>query len=100
MEKNEVVKKYELAIIIDAVLSDSEKEAVCKEAAEIVNKAGAKVINSEVWIEKHNLIFEIQKCKEGSFYLVNFEGNGPSINKMRSGLKLNERILRSIITKV
>ena len=98
--KTETLRKYELMIIVDAKLANEEKETVRREATEIVTKAGGKIINSQIWLEKQKFSFVIKKCAEGTYYLINFEGEGAAIGPIRSNLKLNERILRFAVTKV
>ena len=100
MEKNMLRKKYELVVIVDAKLTNDSKETVRKEVTDLVNKHGGKVINSQVWLEKHNLTFEIKKCTEGTYYIVNFEGGSDVVNTMKPPLKLNEKILRFAFIKV
>ena len=94
MEKSELLKKYELVVIVDARLTAETKEAVRKEVVDEINKRGGKVINSQVWLEKHKFTFLIKKCSEGTYYVINFEGEGDIIEKIRPALKLNEKILR------
>lgn len=98
--KTETLRKYELMIIVDAKLANEEKETVRREATEIVTKAGGKIINSQIWLEKQKFSFAIKKCAEGTYYLINFEGEGVVIGPVRSDLRLNERILRFAVTKV
>lgn len=98
--KTETLRKYELMIIVDAKLANEEKETVRREATEIVTKAGGKIINSQTWLEKQKFSFAIKKCAEGTYYLINFEGEGVVIGPIRSDLRLNERILRFAVTKV
>ncbi|MBI5149392.1 MAG: 30S ribosomal protein S6 [Candidatus Omnitrophica bacterium] len=98
--KTETLRKYELMVIVDARLSGEEKEAVRKEAAEAVTKSGGKVINSQLWLEKQKFAFRIKKCVEGTYYLINFEGEGTVAAPLRSNFRLNERILRFALTKV
>lgn len=100
MEKNELIRRYELILIIDAKLTNETKEAVRKEVTDLINKQGGKVINSQVWLEKHKFTFEIKKCGEGTYYVVNFEGESDIIEKVRPGLKLNEKILRFEFIKI
>ena len=61
---NELLRKYELMIIVDAKLNNEEKSSIFKEANDSVSKNGGKVINSQVWMEKHKLSFDIKRCKE------------------------------------
>ena len=100
MGKNEQKRKYELVVIVDAKLTNESKETVRKEVTDLVSKHGGKVINSQVWLEKHKFTFEIAKCTEGTYYIVNFEGGNNVVNDMKPSLKLNEKILRFIFMKI
>jgi len=100
MEKSTLVRKYELVLIIDAKLTSEIKETVRKEAADLINKHGGKVINSQIWLEKHKLTFQIKKCDEGTYYIINFEGGNDVVAKVKPSLKLNEKILRFIFIRV
>lgn len=100
MEQQELIIKYELVIIVDVKLSADEKKSISKEAAEAVNRGGGKILNSQVWLEKHKFTFRIKKSQEGTYYLINFEGPGSVIEKIRPILRLNEKILRFTIMKV
>ncbi len=100
MEKNELLRRYELVVIVDAKLTAESKDTVCKEVTDEINKRGGKVINSQVWLEKHKLTFLIKKCSEGTYYIINFEGEADIIEKVKPGLKLNEKILRFEFIKV
>ena len=62
-------------------------------------KHEAKVINNQVWMEKRKLTFPIKKKNEGSYYIVNFEGNGSTVSRIRGALTLHENILRYTIVK-
>ena len=100
METNEQTRKYELVVIVDAKLTNEVKETVRKDVTDLVNKHGGKVINSQVWLEKHKLTFEIKKCSEGTYYIINFEGGSEVVEKVKPTLKLNEKILRFAFIKV
>ena len=65
--------KYELVVIINAQLNQEEKDKVFKQATDGVLKGGGKVINSQVWLERHKFTFRMKKCSEGTYYLINFE---------------------------
>lgn len=93
------MNKYELVIIVDAQITQQEKEEIYQQATDIVIKGGGKVINGQVWIEKQKFSFCIKKKWEGTYYLINFEGAGSIVSEIRKLLRLNERILRSAITK-
>ena len=100
MEKTGLFRKYELVIIIDAKLSSESKETARKDVTDLINKYGGKVINSQVWLEKHKLTYQIKKCDEGTYYLINFEGGSDLVAKVKTDLKLNENILRFAFVKI
>ena len=97
--ENEINRKYELMVIIDGRLNQEEKDSIFKEIVDTVNKSGGKIINSLVWLDKHKLTFAIKKSKEGTYHLINYEADGTANEKIRTALKLNERILRFVVTK-
>ncbi|MBP9855180.1 MAG: 30S ribosomal protein S6 [Candidatus Omnitrophica bacterium] len=97
---DKITKKYELMLILDAHLSKDDKDAIIKSVNDVINKSGGKVINTQVWFEKQKFTFEIKKKSEGTYYLINFAAEKPAIAKIRAYLRLNEKILRSLILEV
>ena len=94
MVKTATLRKYELVTIVDARLSNEEKDGVLKSISEAVVKSGGKVINSAVWLERHKMTVKINKCLEGTYFLVNFEGESQVANQVKAILRLNEKFLR------
>ena len=97
MDKNAKERKYELVVIVDAKNSQEEKDQIVKGISDTVSKGGAKVINSQVWLDKQKLAFEIKKKTEGTYYLFNIEGVPGAISKIKSDLRLNDKCLRHLI---
>lgn len=96
----ELTRKYELMVIVDAALAKEEKDKLFKQATESVTKNNVKLVNAQVWLEKHKFPFFIKKRAEGTYYLINFEGKSDVIAPIREALRLNENILRCAITQV
>ena len=94
MGKTVTLRKYELVVIVDAKLSGEEKDGILKSISEAVVKAGGKVLNSSIWLERHKMTFKISKCLEGTYFLVNFEGESQVANQVKNVLRLNEKLLR------
>ena len=92
-------RKYELVYIVDCALAQEQKETINKEATEAIAKIGGKVINSKVWLEKQKFSFRIKKVFEGTYYLINFESVTSALADLRQRLKLNEQILRFLLTR-
>ena len=100
MEKNELNRKYELMAILDGRLPVEEKESIGKNTVEAVTKGGGKIVNSQIWLDKHKLSFRLKKSNEATYYLVNFEADSSVIPKIEPLLRLNEKILRYLISQV
>ena len=94
------MNKYELVVIVNGLLSQEEREAIFKEVVEAVTKNGGKVINNQIWLDKHKITFVLKKCTQGTYYLVNFESAPANIAKIKQNLKLNEKVLRILFLKL
>jgi small subunit ribosomal protein S6 len=94
------MNKYEFIYMVDARLSEGEKGEVAKLVADMIVKAGGKVVNSAVWFERQRMSFPIKKAWETTYYLLNLEGKPSEMAKLRRELQINERILRFLIIKV
>lgn len=91
--------KYELAVVVDATLPQEQKDSIVKETGDTIAKSGGKVINNQVWIDKHRFSFRMNKCSEGTYYLVNFESPRASVLPIQQNLRMNERVLRFLLTR-
>ncbi len=94
------MNKYELVVIVDAAAPQTEKEGVIKDVAEVVTKAGGRVVNSQVWMDRHRFSFQMKKKSEGTYYLLNMEAPSGALAAVRKDLRLMESVLRSLIIKV
>ena len=93
------MNKYEMVLILDAHLNPTERDEVVKQAVDIVNKSEGKVVNSNIWMEKHRMSFPIKKVWDGAYYLVNFDAKSTAIAKIRQLFRINEKILRYLIIR-
>ena len=94
------MNKYELVYIIDAHASQSVKDEITRQVNDAAAKLNIKVINAQVWLERHKMSFPIKKIWEGAYYLLNIEAPPAAVNKLRGFLNLNEQILRSLTIKL
>jgi small subunit ribosomal protein S6 len=94
------MKKYEAMFIIKPDLSEDEKKALFSQIDDAVVKNNGKVLQANVWSERKKLIFPIKKQHEGIYYLINFNAPPEADVKIRQAYKLNESILRVLITKI
>ena len=93
------MNKYELVVILNANLSQEEKDEILRQVTDSIVKGEGKIINNKVWLERQKMTYRIKKCIEGTYYLINFEAEGSVTAKIRQLIRLNEKILRFLIVK-
>lgn len=94
------MNKYEAMFIIKPDLSEDEKKTLFNQINDTVVKNNGNVSQASIWSEKRKLCFTIKKYQEGIYYLMNFSVVPQVISKIRQAYKLNENILRVLITKI
>ncbi len=93
------MKSYEGMFIFKPDLTKEETEKVLSQVKDILkkNNGTAKEVKE---IGKQKLTYSIKKCKEGFYYLINFDINPDSIAKIKRAFSLNESIVRELIVKL
>ena len=94
------MNKYELVYIIDAHAPQSTKDEIAKQVADSLAKIEIKIVNSQMWLDRHKMSFPIQKIMEGTYYLLNLEAKSSNVAKLQGILRINEQILRFMTIKV
>ena len=90
---------YEAMVIIRPDLSEEEAKALFAQINEAVVKNNGLISQSAAWSEKRKFYFPIKKYQEGVYYLVQFQAPPLAIKELRANYKLNENIVRVLITK-
>ncbi len=93
------MNKYEAMFIVKPDLSDADKKLLFSQISDAVVKNNGSVSQANIWSEKRKLYFSIKKYREGIYYLMNFIIAPDAVAKLKQIYKLNENILRVLITK-
>jgi small subunit ribosomal protein S6 len=93
------MNKYEVMLIIKPDLSEEEKKNLFNQINEVITKNSGSVSSANIWQEKRKLCFTIKKQQEGTYYLVDFSGPREAVDKLKYAFKLNDNILRALITR-
>lgn len=93
------MNKYEAMFILKPDLSEEEKKALFNQLSDTVVKQDGNVLSGDIWSDKRKMIFPIRKYQEGLYYLMNFSIPADAVAGIRQAYKLNENILRVLITK-
>lgn len=94
------MKKYEALFIVRPDLSEDDKKTLFEQISDAVAKNNGNVSGGSVWSEKRKLFFPIKRCREGIYYLLQFTALPKSITDINQAYKLNENILRVLITRL
>jgi small subunit ribosomal protein S6 len=94
------MNKYEAMFILKPDLPDAEKKTLFAQISDAITKESGTVSAANIWSEKKKLYFPINKQHDGVYYLVNFTVAPAAIEKIRHIYKLNEDILRVLITRL
>lgn len=93
------MNKYEAMIITKPDFSEEDRKALFNQINDVIGKYEGKILQASVWSEKRKLFFPINKHHEGLYYLVNFSVAAGLLKEIRQAFKLNENILRVLITR-
>jgi small subunit ribosomal protein S6 len=94
------MNNYEAMIIIKPDLSEEERKTLFGQINDAITKSEGKVNQANIWSEKRKLYFPLKRHQEGVYYLVNFNVAPRLVAQIRHTYKLNENILRTLITKI
>ncbi len=92
------MKKYEIVLLLDPTIEDSEVDNTFNNVLEILTAQGAEIIESETidW-GKRKLAFQLKK-KDNAFYRIyRFNAQPEAIGQIERRLKINEIVIRSLI---
>jgi len=94
------MQNYEAMFIVKPELGDTDKKALFSQLNDSVLKNNGTVAQGNVWAERRKLFFPIRRYNEGVYYLMNFTISTDMITKLKGIYKLNENILRVLITRL
>lgn len=92
------MKNYEAMFILKPDLSEEEQKALFTQLADAITKNKGKVASAAIWSERKKLFFPIKKSREGIYYLITFSIDPLAIKDVSHIYRLNENILRLMIT--
>ncbi|MDY6367171.1 MAG: 30S ribosomal protein S6 [Clostridia bacterium] len=90
--------KYEMLYILDAALTDEEKEAIVKRFEDLVTGNGGVVEKTDRWgIRK--LCYPINYKTEGYYVLMTFEAEKTLVVEIKRIAGITDGVIRRLITK-
>lgn len=94
------MREYELFYMIKTDITEEQTEAVIEKFNGILTREGAEVTAVDKW-GKRKLAYVIdKKYREGYYVLVKFNGTPAAVKEADRLLKIDDNVLRHMITKV
>ena len=91
------MKKYQLLYIIDIDATPEVKEETIAKFNALIETLGGTILEVDKWGAKA-YAFPINRKKEGYYVLVNFESNPNALEEVERQMRINEVIVRQMIT--
>ena len=92
------MKKYELALVVNAKIEDDARAAVVEKAKEYITRAGGTVTEVEDWGKK-KLAYEIQKMNECFYYFIQFDAEPDVPAEVEADVRIMDNVLRFLCVK-
>lgn len=93
------MSKYEIAVVVSAMLEDEERAAVIDRVKDLVTRFGGTVADVEDWGKK-TLAYEIQKMREAFYYFVHFESDDAECpNNLEQQLRIMDGVIRYLVVR-
>ena len=93
------MSKYEIAVVVSAMLEDEERAAVIDKVKDLVTRFEGTVTDVDDWGKK-TLAYEIQKQKEAFYYFVHFESdNAECPNNLEQQLRIMDGVMRYLVVR-
>ncbi len=90
------MRKYELALVLNAKIDDEARAAVLEKAKGYITRYKGVVGEVEEWGKK-KLAYPIQKMPEGYYYFVQFEAEPDCPAQLEGDMRIMDNVLRYLI---
>ena len=92
------MNKYELAVVVSAKIEDDERAQVIEKVKALVERFGGKISDVDE-SGKKRLAYEIQKMKEGFYYVVQFDAPTSAPAEIESRIRIMDNVMRYLVVK-
>jgi len=90
---------YETVFIVNPDISQENTEKMTDALIQRVEKAGGRIVKREYWGSRP-LAYQIAKRKRGHYVLLVTDGESSAVQTLEEGLRLEERVLRFLTTRL
>ncbi|MGM9911190.1 30S ribosomal protein S6 [Lactobacillus porci] len=92
--------KYEVTYIIKPDVDEEAKKAIIDKYTKVIADNGGEMVEAKDW-GKRRFAYEIEKYREGSYYIMTFTANdAAAVNEFARLSKIDDSVLRSMTVKL
>ena len=92
------MKRYEVIVIVKSDLTEEDVTALIDRSQAIITDRKGVIAKVDKW-GKRRLAYEINKQKDGIYFLIDFAGDGPIVAELERNFKIDDRILKFMTVK-
>ena len=92
------MKRYEVIAIVKSDLPDDDITSLIERIEKIITKRKGLIVKIDKW-GKRRLAYEINKQKDGYYFIIDLVGDGPIVDEIERNYKIDDRILKFITIK-
>jgi small subunit ribosomal protein S6 len=92
------LKRYEVVVIVKSDLTEEDITALIDRCQAIITDRKGVIAKVDKW-GKRRLAYEINKQKDGFYFLIDFAGDGPIVAELERNFKIDDRILKFMTVK-
>ena len=91
------MRSYEVMLAINPQLEEEELDSLLEKIKKIISKDKGEITDINKW-GKRKLAYEIKDFTEAAYVVIRFDVNEKSIFELERVLKLEEKIIRYLLT--
>jgi small subunit ribosomal protein S6 len=92
------LKRYEVIVIVKSDLTEEDINALIERCQAIITDRKGVIAKVDKW-GKRRLAYEINKQKDGFYFLIDCAGDGPIVAELERNFKIDDRILKFMTVK-
>jgi small subunit ribosomal protein S6 len=93
------MRRYELMLVLRPDLADDKAQVTLERTARAIAAGGGQIVKQAPW-GRRRLAYPIDHHREGSYFVILFEGPPTAIVELERGLLISEEVLRHLVTRV
>ena len=92
------MRRYELMLVLRPDVADDKAQAVIDRTTRQLVAASGQIIKVAPW-GRRRLAYQIDRYREGSYHIVQFEAPPEALAEMERTLQITEEVLRHLVTR-